>query len=207
MKKLLAFLTTLTLQVFLGSTAFAESVRPDADFTMTTPDGWDSLNCDFAELYHPTVAHMLDCVDEEPSRLKQIGWKMEGSKVLGAYCISYRKTGMRNAAVLLRNSRGSEREALSKKFIDTYAGEIQSGYRRRGIALTDMSADLLEAGKDLIMILDSKISGPGGKYMRSATIILHDDALLNVGTVYALDAPSAVSAQLDAMPLSVVWRR
>lgn len=207
MKKLLAFLTTLTLQVFLGSTALAESVRPDADFTMTTPDGWDSLRRDFSELSHPAVAHVLDCVDEDPSRLKQIGWKMEGSKVIGAYCISYRKSGMRNAAVLLRNSKGNEREALSKKFVDTYAGEIQSGYQRRGIALTDMSADLIEAGKDLIMILDSKISGPNVQYMRSATIILHNDALLNVGTVYALDAPSAVSASLEAMPLSVVWRR
>lgn len=206
MKNLLVALTALISLIF-GSTAFAGSIEPDPDFTMAAPDGWEYLIRDFGNLTHPTVAHVLDCVDDDPSRLKQVGWKMDGKKVLGAYCISYRKSGMRQAAVLLGYSKGKEHEDLAKKFIDTYAGEIVGGYRKRDVALTDMSADLLEAGKDLIMVLDSKISGVTGEYMRSATIILHDDALLNVGAVYALDAPQAVKDQLDAMPLSVTWRR
>lgn len=207
MKKLLPSLLAVALVIIFCPFAIAATVRPDADFSMDTPDDWDSLRRDFARLAHPTVAHMLDCVDDNPSHLKEIGWKVEGNKVLGAYCISYRKSGMRQAAVLLRGSKGKEHEALAKKFIDTYAGEIQSGYQRRGIALTDMSADLIDAGKDLFMILDSKISDPTGQYMRSATVILHDDALLNVGTIYAVNAPLVVRDQLEAMPLSVTWRR
>lgn len=207
MKKLATAITTVALLTIFCPPALAASVRPDADFSMDTPDDWVTLRRDFTGLAHPAVAHMLDCVDDNPAHLKEIGWKVKGNKVLGAYCISYRNSGMRQAAVLLRQSKGNEQKALTKKFIDTYAGEIQTGYKRRGIALTDMSADLIDAGKDLFMILDSKISGPTGRYMRSATVILHEDALLNVGTVYAVDAPVAVKDQLEAMPLSVIWRR
>lgn len=205
MTKLLALIAA-AITLMLAPAAYADTVQPDPDFSITTPDGWEHLLRDFSNLTHPTVAHILDCVDENPALLKQVGWKIEGGKVLGAYCISYRKTGMRQAAVLLQYSKGKEHDALAKKFIDTYAGEIDSGYQRRGITLTDMSADLFEAGKDLLMILDSKIAGSTGQYMRSATIILHDDALLNVGTVYAEDAPQTVREQLESMPLSVIWR-
>ena len=132
---------------------------------------------------------------------------MDGKKVLGAYCVSYHKSGSRQAAVLLRYSKGKEHDDLAKKFVETYAGVIAGGYKRRDIRLIDMSADLLEAGKDLIMILDGKVDGSTGQYIRSATIILHDDSLLNIGAVYALDAPQAVKDELDAMPLSVTWRR
>lgn len=206
MTKLLALIAA-AITLALAPAAHAASVQPDPDFSIVTPDGWDHLLRDFSNLTHPTVAHVLDCVDEDPSLLKQVGWKIEGGKVLGAYCISYRKSGMRQAAVLLQYSKGAEHDALARKFIDTYAGEIHSGYQRRDIALTDMSADLLEAGKDLLVIIDSKIAGATGRYMRSATIILHDDALLNVGTVHAEDAPQAVRDQLESMPLSVTWRR
>lgn len=206
MSNILVLLATAAVLAF-SPHAVAGTIEPDPDFRMSAPDGWEHLIRDFSNLTHPTVAHVLDCVDENPALLKQVGWKMDGKKVLGAYCISYRKSGMRQAAVLLRYSKGKEHDDLAKKFIDTYAGEIAGGYQRRDIRLSGMSADLLEAGQDLIMILDSRIDGSTGQYMRSATIVLHDDALLNVGTVYALDAPQAVKDELDALPLSVVWRR
>lgn len=206
MMKVLALVAVMICLVS-GSAAHAERINPDPDFSMDTPKGWDYLLRDIANLTHPTVAHVLDCVDDDPSQIRQVGWKLDDKKVIGAYCISYRKSGMRPAAVLLQHSKGKEHEALAKKFIDTYAAEIQSGYQRRNIPVTDMSADLFDTGDDLLMILDARISDATGEYMRSATLILHDDALVKIGTVYRLDAPSDVTEQLEAMPLSITWRR
>lgn len=209
MKRLIAILITAGCFLFglQGGSACAASISPDPDFTMTTPDGWDILLRDFSNLTHPSVSHVLDCVDDDPSQLKQIGWKLQDNKVLGAYCITYRKSGMRQAAVLLQYSKNEERDALAKQFTDTFAGEIQSGYAKRKIALTAMSADLLKAGKDIMLILDSTATASTGSFMRSSTVILHDDSLINIGTVYAIDAPESVKQALEAMPLSIKWRR
>ncbi len=222
MIKLLA-LTTVLVCALSAPVAYGESIRPDYDFTITVPDGWESLQRNFSERMDSRVARVFDCVDEDPARLKQAGWKLaEGQdagldatqdagsdtgKVLGAYCISYRKEGMRPAAVLLHYSRGEQHETLVKKFIDTYAGEIEGGYQKREMPLRDMSADLFEAGADLILIIDGRVSDESGSYIRSATIILHDDSLINIGTVYAEDAPAKVKEELEAMPLSVVWKQ
>lgn len=186
--------------------AFAATIAPDQDFTLQAPDGWEVLSRDFANLTHPSVAHVLDCVSDDPAELKQVGWKIENGKVFGAYCISYRKSGMRQAAVLLKYSKGKEHEDLTAKFVDTFAGAIHAGYAKRNITVRDMSADLLDAGDDIIMILDSRIAGEAGDYVRSATAFLHDDSLLNVGFIYNTSAPLSVREQLEAMSLSVKWK-
>jgi len=196
------------LFVFLTAyIAHAETVGPDPSFTLELPDDWNYLIREYRDLTHPTVAHVLDCVNDDPSELKRVGWKMRDGKVAGAYCVSFRKSGMRPAGVLLKYSTGEERERISKSFVDTYASEIFSGYTDRKIRVKDMSADLLEVEQDFILVLDCAISGDTGEYIRSATIVLHDDSLLKIGTVYPVGAPDSVVELLDTVPLSVKWKK
>lgn len=187
--------------------ARAATVEPHPSFTMETPDGWDYLIRDFDNLAHPTVAHVLDCVNDDPAELKRVGWKREDGKILGAYCVSFRDSGMRPAGVMLKYSSGKDRERIIQSFSDTYASEIYSGYAGRKVQVREMSADLLEAGEDFILLMDCAISAQTGEYIRSATIILHDDSLLKIGTVRPVGAPESMIEILEAMPLSVKWKK
>ena len=193
---------------FLFSTpALAATLQPGANVSLQTPPGWNEAARDFGTVVHPTVKHVLSCVDTDSSELKQVGWLIKDGSVEAGYCISYRKSGMGKALGILKNAKGKDREAAADKFADTFAGVIQAGYDKRGIRVEAMNAELIDAGRDVIMVMDGIIhAGSAGTYMRSETVFLHGDSMLSIGAVHAGKAPATVSAQLEAIPLSVKWK-
>lgn len=200
-------LLAATVPVTVPAVAFAASVSPDTDFSLTVPEGWELLGVNGASLPE-AVAKRLDCVDDAPSEGKLVGWKTDaGGAFVGAFCVTYRKSGMGKALRMIKSSRGKQREDMAAKFIDTFAGTLHAGYAKRDMRVVDLSGDLLDAGDDLIMIMDGKVQGGDGTYMRSSTVIMHGDGMLNVGSVYGAAAPDAVRDDLDGLPLSVVWKK
>lgn len=197
----------LLLMVF-ASHCQGAAIMPDSSVTLRVPDGWDSVHRDFSGLTPPSVAGALDCVDANPSELTLVGWKLDESGVVeGAYCVSFRKNGMGRALNILKTSQGKEKEEAAAKFTDTFAGVIMAGYSKRKMKVVDMSADLINAGKDVVMVLDGKIRDTSGEYIRSATVYLHNDSMLSINSVYKTTSPVKIADQLDAIPVSVEWRK
>lgn len=202
-----SYLFLLPLFLLCAAPALAAGVQPDRDFSMNIPDGWETVNRDGLNRVNPAVKDMFECLDGPEQNLRLAGWKMEGGKVLGAFCVRHIRSGSGKTLKLLKESTGKSRDYIAGKFIDTFAGDIHAGYGKRGMRVTEMSGDLLEAGSDLIMVLDGKIQGKDRQLMRSTTVFLHGDSLVNVGVVYALDAPAALVKELDELPLSVTWKK
>ena len=204
MKKLVLL---LACSLFFSVPALAATLQPGSNISLQTPSGWSEAAGDFGTVVHPTVKHVLNCVDTDPSELKQVGWLIKDGSVEAGYCISYRKSGMGKALTILKNAKGKDRDAAADKFADTFAGVIQAGYDKRGVRVEAMNAELIDAGRDVIMVMDGIIhAGSAGTYMRSETVFLHGDSMLSIGAVHAGKAPASISAQLEAIPLSVKWK-
>jgi hypothetical protein len=186
--------------------AFAAPLQPGPNVSLQTPEGWESLNKDFATLTHPAVRRLLNAVDTDASELKQVGWLMKGTALQGAYCVSFRQSGMGKALRILQDAKGTEREKAAEKFADTFAGVIQAGYDKRGVHVEAINAEIIEAGADMIMVMDAMLRDGAGGFMRSETVFLHGDSMLSISAVHDLKAGQSVASQLEAIPLSVQWK-
>ncbi|MCL1939389.1 MAG: hypothetical protein FWG04_01865 [Desulfovibrionaceae bacterium] len=204
MKKLL---TTLAMCCFLCcAPAFAASLQPGPNVSLQTPGDWESVSRDFAILTHPAVYRLLNAVDAGAPELKQVGWLMKGNTLQGAYSVSFRQSGMGKALRILQEAKGAEREKAANTFADTFAGVIQAGYDKRGVHVGAITAEIIEAGADMIMVMDTMLRDESGEFMRSETVFLHGDSMLSISAVHDLKAGQSVAAQLEAIPLSVQWK-
>ncbi|MDL2316545.1 hypothetical protein LJC59_05625 [Desulfovibrio sp. OttesenSCG-928-A18] len=192
----------------LTAQAHAALVHPDKDFSLYAPDGWTILNGNIASKTPAPVKRMLDCSDNSSVELKQLGWKGgPNGEVLGAYCISYKKSGFGKVRESLKSSTGKERESLSSKYVDSIAGGIQLGYgKKRQMKVIHISGDLFEAGPDLIMVMDGQIEDGGELFIRSSTVFLHGDAQLSIDWVRGMDAAADVVTALESMPVTLEWK-
>lgn len=188
--------------------AFAETAEFAKAFSIQVPDNWDSADQDIAGTVPKAVASLLNCVDDTPSELLRVGWKLDASgKVLGAYCISYQRKGMGRVRSLLKTSTGEQREEIAAMVVDNFAGKIHKGYEeKRNMRVKDMSGELIEAGEDAILVIDAKITGDSARFMRSGTAFLHGEACLSVDAVYDPAAPAPLLKELEDMPMSVQWK-
>lgn len=193
--------------LFLCAPALAASLRPGPGVTVQVPDGWKDADRDFGTLIHPAVRQALSCVDTDPEELRHVGWLLDGNTLQGAYCVSFRQSGMGKALHILKSARGGDREAAAAKFADTFAGILQAGYSRRGIQVEAMNAEIFDAGADVIMVMDGLVRSGSERLLRSETVFLHGDSMLSIGAVHAEKAPQTVAGQLEAIPLSVQWKK
>lgn len=199
-------LTFSLVCIFFCGQAFAASFQPGAAVSISVPDGWNTLENDFAMLAHPSVNHYLNCLDTDASELKQVGWLLDGNSLHGAYCISFRQSGMAKALNILKTGTEKERKAAADKLADTFAGIMQAGYNKRGITLEGLTAHVIDSGPDVVMILDGVLNTSFGEFMRSETVFIHDDSMLSIGSVYAAKNAGSVAEQLESVPLSVRWK-
>lgn len=185
----------------------AESLTLDPAVSLTLPDGWERANSGFASA-NAEVSRIFDCATSDSSQVKTLGWKSgDSGGVVAAFCVSFQKSGIGKMRKLLKESKGKEREAVAAKFLDSFAGKLKSEYmEKRKMQVTDLSADLLEAGNGFAVVMDGKvIDGPTTR-LHSSTIYLNGDSLLRVSFIYMESAPASLVEQLDAIPLSVEWQ-
>lgn len=203
-------LLPLLCSLFLGLAlpAHAAQVRPHPAFSLNVPDGWESSGTGGVHQAPQSVRDVLDCANEDPGEIKLMGWKLlEDGRFEGAYCISYQRRGMGRLREILRNAVGDEAKKAADKFIDSFASKLNDEYgRKRKMTISDLSADLMKADNDLIMVMDGKVSGGGRQFLRGLVVFLHGDGLLNVSTIHDVRAQSQVKQALDAIPVSVSWQ-
>lgn len=185
-----------------ATAAQAARVLPAPGFSVDVPEGWQSTRDARAET--PGAVHeVMECLDEKPEHLLMGGWKIEGQDVQAAFCVSYWYKG---GGKILRLLRGSGKDEAFGKFADIFANKIMAGYRERKATVSDLSATLLSAGEMAVTTIDGRVKNSGKTYMRSDTIYLRGDAILNISTIYDVSAPDAVGRQADALPMSVEWK-
>lgn len=186
---------------------FAAEANLDASFNIQTPAGWETMDRDVMGSAPSKVTDMLDCAREDPSNAKLLGWKLaDDGKLMGAFCISFQKSGMGKLRNILKTATGDNRQKASDKFIDTFASKLHEEYGvKRSMAISGLSADLMDADNDVIMVMDGKVKSSDREYMRSLLIFLHDDSLLNISFIYGADVPGSIVEQLDAIPASLKW--
>lgn len=189
------------------SIAEAATLMPDASVKVAVPDDWEKVDGNFSGA-NAEVSRIFDCTSESPSQLKTLGWKSgSDGQITAAFCISYQLSGIGKMRNLLKSSQGKEREAIAAKFLDSFASKLKSEYTvKRKMALSDLSAALMEAGNDFVVIVDGKITDGGRRLFNSSTVYLHGDSLLRISFVYRDSTPPSIVDQLDAIPLSVEWR-
>lgn len=199
------FVSALLAAMPVGQAA-AGRVHPDRDFSVNVPDGWQTLSDGIRQNVPPSVSSVLDCVDDVPSELKMVGWKLgENDKVEGAFCITYKKGGFGKVRQALKESKGKDRETLVAKYMDSVAAHIKQGYENKRGMRVAMTGELLEAGQDFVLVLEGRVKGPEGQRARTATAYLHGDGQVTINGLYALDAPDAVLNALDAIPVTLQW--
>ena len=206
-QKLMYVVALMGFWLFVPLCAGAATVMPDVSVRVTVPDDWEKVDSNFSGA-NAEVSRIFDCTSESSSQVKTLGWKSgSDGQVTAAFCISYQRSGIGKMRNLLRSSKGPEREAIATKFLDSFAGKLKSEYAvKRKMPLSDLSADLMEAGSDFVVVMDGKITDGGGRLFNSSTIYLHGDSLLRISFVYKNSTPSFVVDQLDAIPLSVEWK-
>ena len=189
-----------------GGTALAAIMEPDAGIRVTVPDDWEKTHSSYAAT-NTEVTRIFDCTSEDAAQLKYLGWKTTSDgQVAAAFCISYQKSGIGKMRTLLQNSKGKERDTIAAKFLDAFAGKLKSEYMKRKMSVADLSADLLEVGDGFVLVMDGKIVDGTTTRVNSSTVFLQDDALLRISFVYDESVAAAVVEQLDAIPLSVIWK-
>ena len=200
----LAVVFTLSL---LTGFAGAAVVMPDGKVSVTVPDEWEKANSRYASA-NAEVTRIFDCANEDPARIKAFGWKTgSDGKVAAAFCVTYYSSGMGKMRTLLGASQGKEREALAAKFLDTFAGKVKLEYQgKRQMPVNGLSADLLEAGENFVVVMDGQVHDGARVLFRSSTAYMHGDALLSVNWVHDASAPQSLVQQLDAIALSVEWK-
>lgn len=187
--------------------AAAAETSPDPSFVINTPeDGWESTSAPHQA--PDDVKRILDCANEDPGEVKFMGWRLAADgRFQGAYCLSYQRRGMGRLRDILRDSNPEKAKQAGDKFIDTFASKLNDEYsRKRNMILSDLSADLMKADNDVIMIMDGMATGGGIEYMRGIVVFLHNDSLLNISSIYDKRAPETVKRALDAIPVSLRWR-
>lgn len=202
-------LPVLVALLFLVLTpAHAAEVSPDSSFLITVPDGWESLGTGSVSQAPQAVVKAIDCANEDPGDVKLLGWKLSsGGEFEAAYCISYQRRGMGKLRQIIKSSSGADRKKASDKFIDTFASKLNEEYSiKRKMTLSDLSADLMTADNDVVLVMDGKLKGQGRELLRSLVVYLHDDGLLNISFIYDVNAPLHVSRALDVLPISVKWQ-
>lgn len=206
MKQILVCLTVAVWMTFTAGSAGAAVVLPSPDVSVVIPDGWETAEGDIAAARN-VLLRFFDSAGEQSSRLKALGWKTKDNDIIAAFALVYHPSGMGKVRMLLKNSSGKEREAVAARFLDSFAGKIKDEYvNKRNMGVTALSADLLEAGDDFVVIIDGKITEGSRKRLRSSTIYLHKDALLHISVIHDESVARAVRDQLDAIPLSVEWK-
>ena len=205
--KTLLLSAALALLLFIPE-ALAAEANIDPSFSIDVPSGWETLDTGLMSLAPKAVTSMIDCAREDPSNAKQLGYKLaEDGTFLAAYCISFQRSGMGKLRNILKSSTGENRQKASDKFIDTFASKLHEEYGvKRKMAISGLSADLMDADKDVIMVMDGKVKAGESDFMRSLLIFLHNDSLLNIGFIHAAGAPSTLVEQLDAIPVSLKWK-
>ncbi|MDR1489164.1 MAG: hypothetical protein LBS65_01570 [Desulfovibrio sp.] len=193
---------------FAVTAAGAGTVRDETGhFSLDLPEGWNMAGNDFSGPDRDHLAKFFDCLDAETSELRFLGWRkpVAGASIPAAFCVTYRPQGAGKAAQILRESEGRRKEEVTARFIDVFVARMHENYARRGLAMEVGSADLIEAGDDLILILDAGLRSRTGTFRRSSTVFLHEDALLEIGTIYTRKTPISAMDQLDALPQSLIW--
>ena len=198
-----------TLCVFLLAAALAAEaadIRPDPSFSLTVPDGWETLQGSVRQAPE-SVKAAIGCADEDPGEIKVLGWELaEDGRFHGAYCISYQRRGMGRLRDILNDPNPDKAKEAGDKLIDSFASKLNDEYsRKRNMTVSDLSADLIKADGDVIMVMDGLVTGSGVQYMRGTVVYLHDDALLNISSIYDKRAPETVRRALDAIPVSLRW--
>lgn len=189
-----------------GMPAGAASLQTDSA-TLAVPDGWQSAKGNYASSVPASVNAVFDCVSRNPNEVKIVGWKLEGDVVEGAYCVTHQKSGMGRVREILKTTQGADREKAASAVMDAFTAEVQAGMTSKGLSVSDMSANIIEAGKDLLVVIDGKGSGSAGSFVRSSTMILHGDGLLTVGSLHKDSASGALVKQLDDIAASVKWKK
>lgn len=200
-------LFAMLLILFSVPQCFAAEANLDSSFSLQVPAGWETMSSDVMGTAPKQITDMLDCAREDPSSAKLLGWKLgnEG-RFEGAFCISFQRSGMGKLRNILKTSTGNNRQQASDKFIDTFASKLHEEYGvKRNMAISGLSADLMDADNDVIMVMDGKIKSPDREYMRSLLIFLHNDSLLNISFIHGTDVPASIVEQLDAIPVSLKW--
>jgi hypothetical protein len=205
----MSILLLACLFVWPGTARAATLADRSGHFTLELPEGWEVTDQDFRQV-RPGLAEFFDCLDVNAAELRFLGWlpnqRGEGNQaVSAAFCVTYRPQGLSKAGRIVRESSGKQREEASARFIDVFVSKIHDNYAKRKLKLEDLSADLIEAGNDLVLVLDSRINSPVGPFMRSTTAVLHGDGIVEIAMIYAPDAPKIVTDQLDALSQSLNW--
>ncbi|MDR2800351.1 MAG: hypothetical protein LBB52_03680 [Desulfovibrio sp.] len=195
--------------LFFGAAAAGAAVVKDetGHFSLDLPEGWDMAGQDFSGPERDRLAKFFDCLDAEASELRFLGWRKpaDGASIPAAFCVTYRPRGAGKAARILRESEGKRKEEATAGFINVFVARMQENYARRGLEMEVGSADLIEAGEDLVLILEAGLRSRTGTFRRSSTVFLHDDALLEIGAIYTRKTPVFAMEQLDALPQSLNW--
>lgn len=200
-----AVLTAVT--TFGLTPAHAATFQPDSSVAMNVPDGWQSSKSNYGSTVPAPVNAVFDCVSRNPSEVKIVGWKLEGDTVEGAYCVTYQKSGMGRVREILKTTQGENREQAAAKVMGAFAAEVQGGMANKGLSVTDFNANIIDAGKDVVVVVDGKGSGASGEFARSSTMILHGDGLLTIGSLHGTAASGETVKQLDAIAGTVKWKR
>lgn len=186
----------------------AAEVSPHYAFSISVPDGWQSLASGNVLQAPQEVKALIDCAGEDPGETKLLGWKLSaGGAFEGAYCISYQSRGMGRLRELLRMGKGDEGQKAADKFLDSFASKLTEEYtRKRSMTLADLSGDLMRADTDVIMVMDGKVSGNSRQYLRGIVVYLHHDGLLNISSIYDTGASAGTKKALDDIPVSLKWQ-
>lgn len=194
--------------LFSATAAGAAPVRDETGhFSLDLPEGWNMAGQDFSGPERDNLAKFFDCLDAEASELRFLGWikPAPGASIPAAFCVTYRPEGVGKAGRILRESEGKQKEEATSRFIDVFVARMHENYARRGLEMEVGSADLLEAGEDLVLILEAGLRSKTGTFRRSSTVFLHEDALLEIGAIYTRKTPVFAMDQLDALPQSLIW--
>ncbi len=188
------------------SLAWGGEVKLGDSCTLAVPD-WKMLNHADMNLAPEAVKKVIDCANEDPGEEKLLGWILgEGETFQAAFCLSLQKKGMGKLRSLIKSSQGPRRKQLSDNFIDTFASKLNEEYKtKRGMALLELSGDLMDADNDLILVMDGKLKDTNRQLIRGLVVFLHKDSLLNVSVIYDAAAPEEVVRRLDAIPISLSW--
>ncbi|MDL2279929.1 hypothetical protein LJC15_04635 [Desulfovibrio sp. OttesenSCG-928-G11] len=199
MRCLFAFLALL---LFAPGPASAARLSVAPEFSIDVPGDWQHRRA-VRDAAPAEVRALMECIDEDPDRLVLAGWKMEGELMQGAFCLSFWDRGGAGTLKLLK---GPGKDEAFARFADIFAAKIHKGYTARKVEMGEFSATLLDAGNMAVTTIDGRIKTGGRTFMRSDTVFLRGDAILNVSTIRDLSAPAIVGRQTEALPLSVEWQ-
>jgi hypothetical protein len=194
------YFLSFALLLCCASSAFGARVL-SGPISVDVPENWQSTRAVQREI-PKALAAVLECVDEDPAHLLLVGWKQQGQLVQAGLCVSYWGKGGEKTLNLLK---GPDKEDAFGKFADIFASKITTGYQKRKALIQDLSATLLDANDMVLTTIDGQINIAGKEYMRSDTVFLKGNAIVNVSTMYDLSADGA-GQQAEGIPLSLEWR-